>query len=156
MAVSDLSAAASPPDRRVRFTQAQQRAFLRALAQTGNKLVAAKRADVHPTTVMRKAHRDAQFAERMAEAQRLGDEVRQAHYEQELDGRALAGPKDQQSAILLMFAMKKRDPSYRDSAQVTLNAQGPVAISLGLDAGEGPQPLVVPSSPAKLPAGQPE
>jgi hypothetical protein len=137
-------------------TRLKQREFLKALAQSGNKLDASRQVGISDTMPYAWARKSASFAERMAEAQARGDALVLAKLEQELHRRALSGPKDQQSALLLMFSTKKLDPRYRDNAQVTLNAQGPVAISLGLEAGEGPQPLVVPASSAKLTSGQPE
>lgn len=138
------SAALTLPQRREK-----QRAFLQALRETGNKLQAAQTAGVDPVTPLRWAARNPQFAEKVALAQARGDEVQLARLEVHLTDRALAGPTDQQSAILLMFRVKRLDPRYRENASVNVLAAGPVAITMGPAPEAGPLPVGGGAGPAQ-------
>ncbi len=129
-----------------RSRAATQRAYLRALRETGNKLEAATAAGIHPSTAVQWAMRDARFAEKVQRAQEVGDQIDLARCEGILR-RRINNDQDPASGILLIFRTKRLDPRYRDGSGVTVNAQGPVAISLGLEAEARPQDVGVEAVP---------
>ncbi len=119
-------------------TAAKKRALLERLAEHGSLARAAEEAGVSIRTTRWWRQRSPAFADRYDEALAHGEAVQLAEYERLMEQRIRAGAKDQQSAILCMFRVKRLDGRYRDNANVNVLAQGPVAISLGLDPTPGP------------------
>ncbi len=121
-----------------RLAASKKAAFLKALEACGNIAKAAEQVGVAPRTVYYWRRRSTAFAERFDVAKEAADFAELTRYEQLLRDRIEAGAADKDSAILTMFRVKRLDPRYRDSTTVNVQANGPVAISLGLDPTPGP------------------
>ncbi len=121
------------------ITRLNQQAFLQALAKCGSKKQAAREVGIDPATPHQWGYKDERFAQKMAEAATRGEQVLLGEIEGIIDARIRQKAKDPQSAVLTMFRTKRLDPRYRDNVSLNVQAQGPVAITFGLDA---PQDVV--------------
>lgn len=117
----------------------RQEAFLGKLTETGSVTQSAAHAGVNLCTPYQWCEVDQDFKQAMESARALGEKTVLACLEEEIQRRALAGKEDSWSANLLMFRTKRLDPSYRDNAQVNVNAVGPVAIQFNLHVPQNPE-----------------
>jgi len=94
----------------------KKRAFVKAFARSANVTQSAKASEIDRTTFYRWLKEDSDFAEQVQYAKEDFIES----LEKQLDARIKMGAKDPHSHILLMFRLKKLDPSYREGAQVNI------------------------------------
>lgn len=131
-----------------------QKAFLAALEQTGTIVAASRMIGIDPHTPGRWLKKYPKFKELFDQAKLHAEQyILKDKIEANFHERALAGKEDGQSAIIGMFCLKKLDPSYRDNANVSVQLQGPVAVSFNIT----PQQSEVspPSQPIDVtPAGE--
>ena len=98
--------------------------FLRLLMECGSITHAAYHAGMGKDTVYRLKRAEPEFARAIQQALECSIE----RLEDEVVNRALAGPADKASHLLLMFKLKQAKPEYRDAApQVTVQV-GPEQI----------------------------
>lgn len=118
-------------------TQDLDQKFIDALLEGLGPLKSAKKAGYSVSSVYGWRKNDDEFAKRWAEADEVGTQIQLATLEAECDRRAISGVVDKiiqvgdkthefkkYSDSLLMFRMKKLDPTYRD--RVDLNHSGQI------------------------------
>lgn len=123
--------------RPVKRSKARDKKFIDALLSGVGPTKAAPAAGYSVPAVYKWRKLDDEFASAWADADEIGTEVQIANLQAEIDRRAMEGVEEpvfylgqkvghirKFSDSLLMFRMKKLDPSYRDS--VNLNHSGQV------------------------------
>ena len=115
--------------------------FLRALMECGTIFRAAKLAEVDRPTVYRTMRAESDFKAAVEEARVIGkepykDTLTQEVYRQAVEGidepvyyqGKLVDTVKKYSPILLMFLLKREDPSYRDSYRAPEDDSGKVSL----------------------------
>lgn len=123
--------------RLVKRSKARDKKFIDGLLEGLGPKKAAVKAGYSIAAVYVRRHKDPDFAKDWAEADEIGIQVQLSALEDECDRRAVNGAlhnivKDGKESVkimrysdaLLMFRMKKLDPSYRD--KVDLNHSGQI------------------------------
>tara|TARA_R110001599_G_scaffold339851_1_gene559725 strand:- start:23494 stop:23967 length:474 start_codon:yes stop_codon:yes gene_type:complete len=122
----------------VKRSKARDQKFVDALLEGLGPVKSAKKAGYSVASIYVWRRNDDEFAQRWAEADEIGTNVQLATLEAECDRRAVNGVVDKiikigdqthrlkkYSDALLMFRMKKLDPTYRE--KVDLNHSGQVS-----------------------------
>lgn len=114
---------AKQPKRKVDLTQVKRAhkkgAFLRAFKKLGGRHLAANAVGVHPNTIWEWQQEDEAFRKEVLLVEELDTEA----MEKEMRRRAM-----KKSDLLMMFAMKKRKPEYRDSSKLELSGNLSVSV----------------------------
>ena len=130
-----LVASCFPASYRAILTTKKREHFLRALEETANVSMACRSAGIGRRTAYDWREEDADFSlawERAVEigTEALRDEVVLRGFHGRLkpvyQGGKLVGSIRERSDALLMFELKRRDPSYRDRFEVTGAHGGPI------------------------------
>lgn len=122
----------------VHRSEARDQKFIDALLEGLGPVKSAKKAGYSVASIYIWRKNDDEFSQRWAEADEVGTQVQLAQLEAECDRRAVNGVVDKiiqigdqtyrfkkYSDALLMFRMKKLDPTYRE--KVDLNHSGQVS-----------------------------